>query len=157
VDEQFATEIFFPYLFVPFFLIFWFTIGATLHFLSGWQGLQNHFPDRDQDAQKTLRFQSGSMGKALLTGVSYRNCLRYDVCHGGLRIRVLWFLSPLSKPIFVPWLQIRASIERKFILRNCRLSFGQPEIGDLTIGQGAAREIARYSSGKFAETFTAQP
>ena len=156
MTENFATEIFFPYLFGPLFLVFWLAICAALHFVSGWHRLQQHFPDRDQDAWATMRFQSGKMGRALLTGVSYGNCLRFEICPDSLSIKLLWIFGPWAKPIFVPWPDISCRTEQNmFLVRFCRMSFGRPEVGDLTIGQGAARKIARLSQGKFAEPFTA--
>ena len=118
----------FPFLFVG----IWLLATTTLWWLSGWGTMQEKFPDRLDAPIKRLRFQSAMLGKSGLN-VRHGNCLRLDLCRGGLRVAIWRIFGPFSKPFFIPWERIAVE-ERRFLhMRFYRLSFGDPNLSTLTI------------------------
>ena len=153
MSEQFATEVFFPYLFLPLFVGMWLAITTFLAAMSGWFKLQDEYPDRHDTVLGTMRFQSGQMGRLGLGGVSYGNCLRFDVCQTGLRIRVWKPLGPFCRPFFIPWRDV--VVERKKLLFLCpwyQMRFGRA--GNLSVSARTFSKLARLSRGSL---FTPAP
>ncbi|MFM5895241.1 MAG: hypothetical protein ACKOQM_12535 [Novosphingobium sp.] len=137
------------------FIGMWLSVTAFMAAFSGIGELARRYPDRpEQQPWRTLRFQSGQIGRFMVTGVNYGSCLRFDVCPAGLRIRIWRLFAPFSAPCLVPWDAI--SVEKRPIFslpftfaRRYRLSFGNPPLGPLSISGRAARRIAEASNGLF--------
>ena len=125
----------FPFLFVG----MWLLVTTLLWWLSGWGALQEKFPDKDEAPLKRLRFQSGLLGKGGLWNpwgnVNYGNCLRLDLCPGGLRVAIWRIFGLFSKPFFIPWQRITVEERRILFMRFYRLSFGDQNLSALTIRQ----------------------
>src|SRR5580765_7585355 len=131
----------FPFLFVG----MWIGVTALLAALSGIGELAERYPDRpEQRPWRTLRFQSGQLGRFIMTGVNYGGCLRFDVCPAGLRVKIWRIYAPFSKPFLVPWDAI--AVESRPVLglpfyfaRRYRLTFGNPPLGPLTFSGRTGR------------------
>ena len=142
----------------PFFFIgMWLLVTTVLWFFSGWPTLSERFPDRLERPLQVLRFQSARLGKGgpwnPWGAVSYGGCLRFDICAGGLRVRIWRIYGPFSKPFFVPWDKIAVEEKRFLFLRSYRLTFGSSELSALTIRRRAYTRIAAsgfLNSGAFA-------
>lgn len=141
---------------VPFLFIgMWLAVTTLLAAMSGIGELARRYPDRpEQQPWLTMRFQSGQLGRFMMTGVNFGSCLRFDVCPAGLRIKIWRLFAPFSVPCLVPWGAI--AVEKRPVLslpfhfaRRYRLSFGDPPLGPLTISGRAARRIAEASGGLF--------
>jgi hypothetical protein len=122
------------------FLTIWLLVTSILGALSGWFRLQRAFPDYQEPAVERLRMQSGSVGP-----VRFNNCLRLDICPGGLRLSISRFLGPFLRPVFVPWSSIRAEPHRAFIGSFIRIGFGMPEEGSLVIARATAARLAKVA------------
>jgi hypothetical protein len=118
---------FFPIVFPFLFVGMWLAIGTILWKLSGWQELQDAFPDIIEKTECNLRLQSGAIGASLMVyrHVAYGSCLNFGVCRSGLRVSLMWMFRGLyCKPFFVPWQRIRCDEVRLFwLLSYKRLSF----------------------------------
>ena len=146
MSEQFATEVFFPYLFLPLFVGMWLAITTLLAAMSGWFTLEDEYPDRQDTVLGTMRFQSGQMGRLGLGGVSFGNCLRFELCQTGLRVRVWKLLGLFSRPFFVPWRDVE--VERKkflFLFPWYQMRFGR--VGNLSVSARTFRKMAQLSRG----------
>jgi hypothetical protein len=126
-----------PVLFIVFFSAVWLGVTSLLGATSGWFRLQNAFPDRPDLPLAKLRGVNGMLGV-----VSYRYCLRLDVCSSGLRVGVIRLLGPFARPFFVPWANI--TVERGDLLFAAfyKLNFGMPVIGALRLYAGTAEKLA---------------
>lgn len=121
------------------FALLWFGIGAILGVVSGWMHLQRRYPDRREAPVERLRWQYGGMGRGL--NVNFNNCLRLDLCPGGLRVSIPRLFGPMLRPFFVPWNEIAVQ-ERTFLtVRSFRLTFGKGE-GEMTLRPKTWERIA---------------
>ena len=80
-----------PLYFLIAFPLLWFAVTMILSLLSGWFGLMERYPDRDEVAVVTLANQSGSLGL-----VSMRGILKLGVCTSGLRIGIMQIFGPTA-------------------------------------------------------------
>jgi hypothetical protein len=115
--------------------------GLLWHFPSGWERLQETFPDRKEPALSTLRFRSGRLGDGWKLGVNYLPVLCFDNCNSGLRVRMLPVFALLSKPFFVPWSSLEIEESAGF---GVNLYFGKPMVGTLVVSQAVARQVRRF-------------
>jgi hypothetical protein len=115
--------------FVVFFVVMWLCMSTLLMTFAGWRRLEARYPDTGEPALLTLRGRSGSMGM----GVSMNGILRLSACRSGLRIGIWRIFGPFQRPFLVPWDHITATPKTMFFMRRVRLSFGAPEVGQLTI------------------------
>ncbi len=76
-------------LFLFFFSALWLGITILLVRLSGWEKLVERYPDKDDIARATLRWQTGAVGRGPITGVSFRNALNFAICARGLRVSIV--------------------------------------------------------------------
>ena len=143
----------FPFLFIG----VWLLSTTLMAVFSGWTTLAQHFPDRDDRPLKVLRFQSARLGKGgrwnPWGGVSYGSCLRFDICAGGLRVKIWRIFGPFSRPFFVPWDKISVEEQRIFFFRTYRLAFGSSDLSALTIYRRSFKKIESsglLKSGTFA-------
>jgi hypothetical protein len=113
-------------------------VTTLLGLISGWYWLASRFPDRDEPAQLTLKSQSGMMG----WGVSMNNILVLSACQSGLRVAIWRVFGPFSRPIFVPWDEIKVQPRQIFFQKMARLGFGRPEAGVLSIDGRAWERLA---------------
>jgi hypothetical protein len=112
------------------FVTLWFGISLLLGAISGWGHLQQRYPDRIEEPIERLRMQSAGIGRGL--NVNFNNCLRLDLCPGGLRVGIPKLFGPTLKPFFVPWSEIAVE-ERSFLsIRSFRLTLGNGE-GAMTV------------------------
>lgn len=150
--EQTQFALFFEHYFAiafPIFLVsLWLLVSTILSLLSGWFTLARTFPDdRSESEILRLRGLSGSMGP----GVAFSNALTLAVCSGGLRVSVLRFLGPFSKPFFVPWESLTISREQSLFSRSARIQFGHPVVGSLRIAAVTADRLAHAAGGHWPE------
>jgi hypothetical protein len=135
---------FFPFLFVG----MWLLISTVLGMWSGWNTLQDEFPDRQERPNLRLRFQSGALGSGRLWNpwgnVQYGNCLRLDACPAGLRISLWKIFGPFLRPIFVPWNEIAVTERRMLVFKMYRLSLGRSG-RTLTVPARTYRKLAAAS------------
>ncbi|KEO91657.1 hypothetical protein EH31_03010 [Erythrobacter longus] len=126
----------------------WFVVTALLPKLTGWAVLEEHYPDRDEAAIQTLRFNGFYLGKEKL-GVSYRGCVTFEVCKRGLRVRIWKLFAPLSSPIFIRWDGLVVEEAKVFAMSGARMKLGPGGTYWMTIASGTARRIVEASAGAF--------
>ena len=143
-----------PVLFGLVWMAFWFGITGLIGSMSGWNALAQRYPDRgEQLANETFRFQSAAMGRGdAVPRANFGGCVRFDVCSSGLRVRVWRIFLPFSRPFFVPWNDIAASVYRPLGLRfrsleRVKLEFSRPAAGSMLVTPRLARRIADASHG----------
>src|SRR5215813_2094390 len=91
-----------PILFVPFFVLLWLGITSLLGLVSGWYRLMAAFPDRNEQPQLKLAWQSGAMGP----GVNMNRVLTLSVCPSGLRLGMMRIFGLFCRDFLVPWEEI---------------------------------------------------
>jgi len=128
---------FFPVLFVG----MWLTVTTLLGFMSGWFRLQKQYPAQSEPSQLTLRMRSGRMG----AGVNMNGILTLSAGPSGLRVSILRLFRPFEKPFTVPWDHISVESRSSFFLPMAKLTFGNPEIGNLTIDARLWQRLAVVS------------
>lgn len=132
----------FPFAFVA----MWLGITTVLSIIAGWFDLARQYPDRDEEALRIFRFQSGQM-----RGVSMSRLLRLEPCSSGLRIGIFRLFGPFDRDLFVPWSEI--SVERRSSLlfgELAKLRFGR-RFGGLTLLGHVANKIARVVPAEWPE------
>ena len=135
-------QILFPYFFPIFFIGMWLVVTTILGITSGWFRLQQRFPSKKEVSRLTLKMLSGRMG----LGVHMGGVLTLSACPSGLRVRMLRLFGPFGRPFMVPWEQVKAEPRTLFFLPSVRLSFGDPEVGNLTIDARLWQRLASQSS-----------
>lgn len=87
------------------FIAFWILITQLLASHSGWNALQDQYPDTDEPAIRTLRFQSGSFRRInfSLRRVNYGGVLTLSATRTGLRVSVWKIFGPFQRRFLVPW------------------------------------------------------
>ena len=108
-----------PLYFLIAFPLLWFAVTMILSFLSGWFGLMERYPDRDEISVVTLANQSGSLGF-----VSMRGILKLSVCPSGLRIGIMRIFGPFCRDFLVPWNEITVTRSDRVFWKVAKLSFG---------------------------------
>jgi hypothetical protein len=144
-DSSTVVIVLFPF----FFAGLWLAVTMVLGAWSGWNSLQQSYPDRQEQPIDRMRMQSGMLGSGSSFnpwgGVSYSGCLRFDVCPSGLRVAVWRIFGPLQRPFFVPWNEIRVEKFNLFFFSRYRLNFGNRNDAGLSIGRRAFERIAANS------------
>jgi hypothetical protein len=135
-----------PLYFLIAFPLFWFAVTMILSVLSGWFGLMERYPDRDDDALAVFANQSGSLG-----AVSMRRILKLSVCPSGLRIGITRIFGPFCRDFLVPWNEITVTRSDRFLWKVAKLSFGQPSNGSLKVFAEVADRLARASGNHWPE------
>ncbi len=133
----------FPYVFPVFFVCMWLGVTKLLAWKSGWEELQDLYPDRDEPALLALHFQSGVLNAMLqMSGV-----LGLAATRTGLRLRILRLFGPFCRPFLVPWREIRVEpVTARFAFRRyVRLHFGTADRGTLEISERTWQRLARHA------------
>ncbi len=126
--------------------LFWFAVTLLLAFVSGWFGLMERYPDREEDPLAVLTSQSGSLG-----AVSMRGILTLGICPSGLRVGVTRLFGPFCRDFFVPWEEITVTRADRVFWKAAKLSFGQPSNGNLTVFADVADRMARAAGKHWPE------
>ena len=135
-----------PLYFLIAFPLLWFAVTMMLSFLSGWFGLMERYPDRDETSVVTLANQSGSLGF-----VSMRGILKLSVCPSGLRIGIMRIFGPFCRDFLVPWNEITVTRSNRYFWKVAKLSFGQPSNGNLKVFAEVADRVARAAGNRWPE------
>ena len=135
--------------FAVIFPAFWILVTSALAEMGGWNSLERQFPD-DPSARLIERFgwRSAQFGHPLF-GVSYSGVLTFEVCEGGLRIRVWKLFGLFSKPIFLPWDAFRTEPYQWFIWASCKIIWGPDKRDSMIIYRRLAEQLAVASGGEF--------
>lgn len=107
----------------------WLIVTTVIGLASGWFRLQRAYPALSDQAGATLPRQSAEMG----FGVAFSRVLTLTAGPAGIGISVSRLLGPFLRPVTVPWPAITAERRHMFMAQGVRLTFGQPEVGTLTI------------------------
>lgn len=127
--------------------LLWLLITKLLMSWSGWAGLEQRFPDQPRAiVLEKWSMASGAMGKSLVGGVNFRNCLVIHACVSGLRFKPWRVMAPFSQAFFVPWSQIATE---DGVLGTTLLHFGMPQQGTMRISSRFGRKIKEASRGQF--------
>lgn len=126
----------FPVLFIG----MWLVVASLLGLMSGWYGLMERYPDRRETASARIGLLSGVMGRGI--GVSLGGILTLAACPSGLRVSIWRIFGPFSRPFLVPWREISAQPKTIFFSPMVRLSFGNPEVGVLSLDARAWQRLA---------------
>jgi hypothetical protein len=135
-----------PLYFLIAFPAFWFVVTLILSVLSGWFSLRERYPNRDEVPILTLANQSGSLGV-----VSMRNILKLSVCGSGLRVGIMRIFGPFCRDFLVPWNEITITRGDRYFWKFAKLSFGQPENGNLKVFAEVADRLARAAGHRWPE------
>jgi hypothetical protein len=135
-----------PLYFLVAFPLLWFVVTMILSLLSGWYGLMERYPDRDEKPVVTLANQSGSLGS-----VSMRGILKLSVCPSGLRIGIMRIFGPFCREFLVPWNDITVTRSDRLFWKVAKLSFGQPSNDNLKVFADVADRIARAAGNHWPE------
>lgn len=122
--------------------LFWLLVCWLLMKITGWAALEEKFPSHNDMILKTLHFQSGGM-----RGVRLGNCIKFEICAGGLRISFWKLIAPFAGPAYIPWSQIRVTKAKFALFSAYDLSFGDPEAGKMLLARRVAERIAESSQG----------
>jgi hypothetical protein len=136
-----------PLYFLIAFPLLWCAVTMILSFLSGWFGLMERYPDRDEIPVVTLANQSGSLGL-----VSMRGILKLSVCPSGLRIGIMRIFGPFCRDFLVPWSEIKVARNDRVFWKVAKLSFGQPSNGNLKVFAEVADRMARAAGNHWPES-----
>jgi hypothetical protein len=98
-----------------FFATMWFGVTGFLSVLSGWYSFATRFRAREAPNGERFRMRSASIGLPFLP-VGYGNIVTFTVSDQGLGLKLLFLLRFLSPPLFIPWSQVTAVSEGKFLL-----------------------------------------
>src|SRR5271154_6544621 len=128
------------------FPLLWFAVTMILSVLSGWLGLMERYPDREEVPVVTLANQSGSLGL-----VSMRGVLKLSVCPSGLRIGIMRIFGPFCRDFLVPWNEITVTRSDRYFWKVARLSFGQPSNGNLKVFAEVADRMAHAAGSRWPE------
>ncbi|KLE35737.1 hypothetical protein [Aurantiacibacter luteus] len=134
----------FPFAFIA---LGWLVL-KLLHLLSGWEWLENKYPDRVDNALWRISRVSGVMGNAPPFGTSLSRTLTLEVCDAGIRVRNGFPFSLLWHPFFVPYEEIEIRSHHILFRYYVKMIFGRPEVGNLALRPSAAAKLARASQGK---------
>ena len=135
-----------PLYFLIAFPLLWCSVTMILSFLSGWFGLMERYPDRDEIPVVTLANQSGSLGL-----VSMRGLLKLSVCPSGLRIGIMRIFGPFCRDFLVPWSEIKVTRNDRVFWKVAKLTFGQPSNGNLKVFAEVADRMARAADNHWPE------
>lgn len=135
-----------PLYFLIAFPVLWFVVTLILSVLSGWFGLMERYPDRDEVAILALVNQSGSVGP-----VSMRNILKLSACDSGLRVGIMRIFGPFCRDFLVPWNEITITRRDRYLWKEAKLSFGQPSNGNLKLFAEVADRLARAAGHRWPE------
>jgi hypothetical protein len=135
-----------PLYFLIAFPLLWFAVTMILSLLSGWFGLMERYPDREEKPVVTLANQSGSLGI-----VSMRGVLKLSVCPSGLRVGIMRIFGPFCRDFLVPWNEITVTRSDRFFWKAAKLSFGQPSNGNLKVFADVADRLARAAGSHWPE------
>lgn len=108
-------------LFPVFFVTLWCLACLSLGNLSGWNQLQDLYPDTGEPTQVRLGGQSLSMGGLLGMPVNFNGCVTIELCAGGIRFRLWRIFGLFQRPFLVPWRDIAVDEARVFLMRRARL------------------------------------
>jgi hypothetical protein len=100
-----------PQWFFPFFVVFWFSIGALVSHLAGWTKLAERFRAANGLDGERFRFASASMGTLSWFPVGYRGCLFFTVGRTGFRMSVFFPFRFFTPALFIPWAQVETVTE----------------------------------------------
>jgi hypothetical protein len=135
-----------PLYFLIAFPLIWFAATMIMSVLSGWFGLMERYPDRDEKPIVTLASQSGSLGL-----VSMRGVLKLSVCPSGLRIGIMRIFGPFCRDFLIPWNEITVTRSDRFFWKVAKLSFGHPSNGNLKLFAEVADRMARAAGNHWPE------
>ena len=135
-----------PLYFLIAFPVIWFVVTLILSVLSGWFGLMERYPNRDEVPILTLTNQSGSVGP-----VSMRNILKLSVCDSGLRVGIMRIFGPFCRDFMVPWNEITITRRDRYFWKEAKLSFGQPANGNVKVFADVADALARAAGHRWPE------
>lgn len=130
-----------PFLFPVAFVAIWLFVTKLLALMSGWDALEDRYPDRPEFRLLVLRMQSGRLGSV----VNYSGCLTLMATRTGLRVSTWRIFAPFQSPFLVPWTDIHAESGRSLFLRTVQLRFGNPQIGQLTLSARTWERLLRAS------------
>jgi hypothetical protein len=128
------------------FPLLWFAETMILSLLSGWFGLMERYPDREEKPVVTLANQSGSLGL-----VSMRGVVKLSVCRSGLRVGIMRIFGPFCRDFLVPWNEITVTRSDRFFWKAAKLSFGQPSNGSLRVFADVADRLARAAGSHWPD------
>jgi hypothetical protein len=147
MNEDTFFSVVFPILFVVAFAGFWTMLTFLFRAMSGWPGLEDRFPDQDDEALVTIRGASGVLGGH----VRMKGALKLVACRNGLRVAMSRLFAPFSKPVYVPWEQIQVVRSKGVFTDFAELVFGAPQVGRLKITAGLAARLSKANPGRWPE------
>jgi hypothetical protein len=130
-------------LFVALFAVVWFVVLNLIARFGGWTRLAAAYSCREPFQGYQKRFSSGTLLGGMFLGMpcDYNGCLTVGANGDGLYLALLPPFRPGHPPLFVPWSEVRASVEKSW-LRTCTVfSFDQVPSIRLRLLHRLAQEI----------------
>ncbi len=131
----------FPYLIPIFFVILWVIVAKAISIISGWKELAEKYPVRTPFSGERHNFQSARMRR----GMNFNNCLTVGANHMGLFLSMFVIFRFGHPPIFIPWSEISASLEKGRFGNTIKLSFLRSPGNWLKISQKLYQKLERDS------------
>jgi hypothetical protein len=127
------------------FLLAWVFICFALAHFGGWRLLGHTYPSAESFRGRRFRFQSGQLGG----WVGYNACLTVGADRRGLFLKV-WPIFRLGHPpLFVPWPDVTAFLEKRRWLAVVVLTFARVPSARVRITHKLADRLAAESQGSF--------
>lgn len=99
----------------------WLVMCLVVSWWSGWHLLADRYRcEREFEGQR-WRFQSGQMR----WGCGYHNGLTLGANADGLYMAVLAMIRPGSPPLFIPWVEITAREEKRWMFDGVKFTLGR--------------------------------
>ena len=105
----------------------WLGITTVLSLLTGWFGLSQTYPNRDDVTATKLRGQSGVMG----LWVAMSRVLSLDGCPSGLRVGMNRLFGPFCRSFFVPWGEVGVERSSFLFMPMVKVTFARSATGAL--------------------------
>jgi hypothetical protein len=105
-------------LFPVFFITLWCFIIWIFSHTSGWRKLAARFHESHAFEGTLVRFQS-----ARLNLVNFNNVLHLGLHQRGMYLVPMILFRPFHKPLFIPWEEIVAEPNKRFLFRGYQLHF----------------------------------
>lgn len=124
----------------------WVAAGTFFSIVSGWHELARRFRAESPGRGVTFAFVSANLGWWILP-VCYNRCLWVSVGRKGVELSILFLLGFLHPRLLIPWSEIEAVEEDRFLFCGRAIIYIRGFSRDLTLYGCAGEAVARVFSG----------
>jgi hypothetical protein len=144
----------YPFVVIPFFILFWCALLFLIAALTGWMRLARGFRETSTFTGPIWGCQSARMR----WGSHYGSCLNVGADVMGLKLSVLFLFRPFHPPLFIPWSEIAVGERGKVLLvRRVKLLLGREEPIPFVISATLADRIQAAAAGSWPIEASREP